>query len=127
MYRLDLGGPAAVEQHPAGRHPLLAPRAARREAHHVPVLDQQHAVRREARGGRQPRVLREQNIEVVIISGPSGAAQYVADRVTASGNVKGILNFSPVSLALPDDVLLYSVDISVELEKLLFYLKHRGQ
>ncbi len=74
-----------------------------------------------------PRVLREQNIEVVIISVPSGAAQYVADRVTAWGNVKGILNFSPVSLALPDDVLLYSVDISVELEKLLFYLKHRGQ
>ena len=38
---------------------------------------------------RRPRVLREQNIEVVIISVPSGAAQYVADRVTASGNVKG--------------------------------------
>ena len=72
-----------------------------------------------------PRVLREEGIEVIIITVPTGAAQSVADRVVAAGTVKGILNFSPVTLSVPDSVLLYSVDISIELEKLLFYLKHR--
>lgn len=72
-----------------------------------------------------PRVLREEGIEVVVITVPTGAAQSVADRVVSAGTVKGILNFSPVSLSVPDNVLLYSVDISIELEKLLFYMKHR--
>ncbi len=72
-----------------------------------------------------PRVLREEGIEVIIITVPTGAAQSVADRVVAAGTVKGILNFPPVTLSVPDSVLLYSVDISIELEKLLFYLKHR--
>ena len=72
-----------------------------------------------------PRVLREEGIEVIIITVPTGAAQSVADRVVTAGTVKGILNFSPVTLSVPDSVLLYSVDISIELEKLLFYLKHR--
>jgi len=72
-----------------------------------------------------PRVLREEGIDVVIITVPTGAAQSVADRVVSAGTVKGILNFSPVTLSVPDSVLLYSVDISIELEKLLFYLKHR--
>lgn len=72
-----------------------------------------------------PRVLREEGIEVVIITVPTGAAQSVVDRVVTAGTVKGILNFSPVTLSVPDSVLIYSVDISIELEKLLFYLKHR--
>ncbi len=73
-----------------------------------------------------PRILREKEIEALIVSVPSGAAQYVVDKAVEAGCVKGILNFSPVTLVVPDDILLYSVDISVELEKLLFYLKHRG-
>jgi redox-sensing transcriptional repressor len=72
-----------------------------------------------------PRVIRGEQIEVIILTVPTGAAQSVVDKIITAGTVKGILNFSPVSLVVPENILLYSVDISVELEKLLFYLKHR--
>ncbi|WP_024822606.1 redox-sensing transcriptional repressor Rex [Aminobacterium mobile] len=73
------------------------------------------------------QVMRENGIEVVILTVPSLVAQECVDRIVAVGTVKGILNFSPLAIVAPDDVLVYSVDISVELEKLLFYLKHREE
>jgi len=39
--------------------------------------------------------------------------------------VKGILNFAPAPIVVPKEILVYNVDISVELEKLLFYLKQK--
>ena len=72
-------------------------------------------------------VVREKKIEVIIITVPGTAAQHVADKALQAGTVKGILNFAPVSLSVPGDVLLVSVDISVELEKLLFFLKHKDE
>ncbi|HRX25519.1 MAG TPA: redox-sensing transcriptional repressor Rex, partial [Aminivibrio sp.] len=65
--------------------------------------------------------------EVIIITVPGTAAQHVADKALQAGTVKGILNFAPVSLSVPGDVLLAAVDISVELEKLLFFLKHKDE
>lgn len=72
-------------------------------------------------------VVREKKIEVIIITVPGTAAQHVADKALQAGTVKGILNFAPVSLSVPGDVLLAAVDISVELEKLLFFLKHKDE
>jgi len=72
-----------------------------------------------------PRIIRESGIEVVILTVPAAVAQQVADIVAEAGTVKGILNFAPVSLSVPENMLLASVDISVELEKLLFFLKHK--
>ena len=74
-----------------------------------------------------PKVLREKNIEVVIITVPRQAAQSVVDVLVSAKTVKGILNFSPAAITVPEGVLLYSVDISIELEKLLFYMKHKQQ
>lgn len=71
------------------------------------------------------RIIRENEIEVVILTVPTAVAQQVVNKVVSAGTVKGILNFAPVSLSVPESVLLYTVDISVELEKLLFYLKHK--
>jgi len=51
------------------------------------------------------------------------AAQQVVDKAAASGTLKGILNFAAAAIAAPKGVLVYRVDISIELEKLLFYLK----
>ena len=72
-------------------------------------------------------VMRKNGIEVVILTVPSSVAQECVDKIVQAGTVKGILNFSPLSIVAPDSVLIYSVDISVELEKLLFYLKHREE
>ena len=43
--------------------------------------------------------------------------------VVAAG-VKAILNFSPGSLQVPDDVKVKGVDLTVSLESLSFFLAH---
>jgi redox-sensing transcriptional repressor len=52
---------------------------------------------------------------------PAASAQPVVDQVVAAG-IKAILNFSPGALKVPDDVKLKSVDLTVSLESLSFYL-----
>lgn len=70
-------------------------------------------------------VLREKGIEVLILTVPAVSAQACVDRAIESGCVKGILSFSPTPVVVPEGMLVYSVDIAAELEKLLFYLKER--
>ncbi len=68
-------------------------------------------------------IIRRKEIEVLILTVPAGAAQISADRAVAAGTVKGVLTFATTAISVPEDVLVYRVDISVELEKLLFFLK----
>ena len=70
-------------------------------------------------------IIREKGIEVVILTIPAAAAQVSADRAVAAGTVNGILTFATTAISVPEEVLVYRVDISVELEKLLFFLKGR--
>ncbi len=73
-----------------------------------------------------PRIIDELDIEILVLTVPKDAAQQCVDSAIKAGRIKGILNFSPTSVVVPDGVIVYSVDITVELEKLLFYLKHGG-
>jgi redox-sensing transcriptional repressor len=61
----------------------------------------------------------KQGIRLAIISVPADHAQDVADQCVEAG-IKGILNFAPVSLSLPDDIAINSVDLAVQLEQLSF-------
>ncbi len=70
-----------------------------------------------------PRIMQEKDIRVIILTVPAHAAQYCVDKALESGRLRGILTFTPVPVVVPRDVLVYGVDISVEMEKLLFYLK----
>ena len=54
---------------------------------------------------------------------PAPAAQLVVDLVVGAG-IKAVLNFSPGTLQVPPDVKLKSVDLTVSLESLSFYLAH---
>jgi redox-sensing transcriptional repressor len=54
---------------------------------------------------------------------PAQAAQRVVDLVVAAG-IKAVLNFSPGAIRVPKDVKLKSVDLTVSLESLSFYLAH---
>ncbi len=54
---------------------------------------------------------------------PASAAQKVVDQVVAAG-IKAVLSFSPGALTVPSDVKLKSVDLTVSLESLSFYLAH---
>lgn len=67
--------------------------------------------------------VRRDGVSIAVIAVPASSAQKVADMVTASG-IKAILNFSPGTLKVPADVKLKSVDLTVSLESLSFYLAH---
>lgn len=67
------------------------------------------------------RLLRELDVEIVILTTPTAVAQEIAERVAAAG-VRAIMNFTYQRLELPEDVHVRPVDLSVELQVLSFYL-----
>ncbi|HVC21778.1 MAG TPA: redox-sensing transcriptional repressor Rex [Vicinamibacterales bacterium] len=66
-------------------------------------------------------VIRRDRISIAVIAVPAESAQHVLNMVVAGG-VKAILNFSPETLDVPAGVKLKSVDLTVSLESLSFYL-----
>ena len=71
------------------------------------------------------QTVRSERISIAVIAVPAAPAQAVADAVVDAG-IKAILNFSPGTLKVPPDVKLKSVDVTVSLESLSFYLA-RGE
>jgi redox-sensing transcriptional repressor len=69
-------------------------------------------------------VLRAEAVDMAILAVPADAAQAVADRLVRAG-VKGILNFAPARLRVPDGVVLKNVDVTLELEGLSFAVANR--
>ncbi|HEX5104541.1 MAG TPA: redox-sensing transcriptional repressor Rex [Pirellulaceae bacterium] len=65
------------------------------------------------------RIAAERNIRLAIVAVPAPSAQPVADALVAAG-IEGILNFAPVTLALPKNVRVVGVDLAIELEQLSF-------
>lgn len=61
--------------------------------------------------------------ELGVITVPGEVAQSVAD-VLAEAGVRGILNFAPVVLRLPQHVRLVTVDLTIQLEQLAFLIQH---
>lgn len=67
--------------------------------------------------------LEEQQIQVAILTVPSDVAQSVTDDAVAGG-VKGILNFTPLRVTVPKDVRVQNVDLTNELQTLIYFLEH---
>ena len=67
------------------------------------------------------KVVRKDRIDIAVIAVPAESAQAVVEQVVSAG-VKAILNFSPGTLKVPPGVKLKSVDLTVSLESLSFYL-----
>ncbi len=63
-----------------------------------------------------------ENVKLAILCVPAGFAQSVANRLAAAG-IQGILNFSPVVLEVPEDVVVNNVDLALELEHLSFFVR----
>lgn len=63
--------------------------------------------------------VKEKSIRLAMIAVPADVAQSVADQLI-EGGVRGLLNFAPVSLTVPGDIALNSVDLAVSLEQLSF-------
>src|SRR5262249_43433315 len=74
---------------------------------------------------RIPEVVAGAGVELGVITVPSESAQAVADALVTAG-VKGILNFAPTIVRLPERVSLVSVDLTVQLEQLAFLVQFGG-
>ena len=71
------------------------------------------------------RVTRREGISIAVIAVPAASVQIVANAAVQAG-IKALLNFSPGALRVPSDVKLKSVDLTVSLESLSFYLARSG-
>ena len=67
------------------------------------------------------KVAKREGIKIAVIAVPAAAAQNVLALVVAAG-IKAVLNFSPGTLEVPAGVKLKSVDLTVSLESLSFFL-----
>ncbi|MDT2753950.1 redox-sensing transcriptional repressor Rex [Enterococcus pseudoavium] len=67
-----------------------------------------------------------QQIEIAILTLPAQQAQPVVDQLAEAG-IKGILNFTAARLTAPDDVIIQSVDLTNELQTLIYFLHHNPE
>lgn len=70
--------------------------------------------------------LKKEEIDVVILTTPERVAQKVADELVQAG-VKGILNFTPGRINTPSDVQVHQIDLGIELQSLLFFMKNYSE
>ena len=63
--------------------------------------------------------IRDKQIKLAILSVPAAVAKEVAEKLVDAG-IKGILNFAPVNLSLPEQIAVVPVDLAVQLEQLSY-------
>jgi len=68
-----------------------------------------------------PAAVQKQKLQIAIIAVPASAAQRVCDQVLEAG-IKAILNFAPVRLKVPPDVIVRTENMAMELEFLSFHI-----
>ena len=64
--------------------------------------------------------VREHGIKMAILTVPATAAQEVTNHLVDAG-VYGILNFAPLVLQVPEEVIVNNVNLAIELENLSFF------
>jgi redox-sensing transcriptional repressor len=57
---------------------------------------------------------------MAILTVPAAASQEVANALVHAG-VTGILNFSPMVLSVPEEVMVNNVNLAIELENLSYF------
>lgn len=71
------------------------------------------------------QVITANEIKIGIITVPAGEAQGVADLLINSG-VRGILNFAPVRLRVPEWVYVENMDVTMSLEKVAYFAREKS-
>ena len=69
-----------------------------------------------------PLFVREQAVKMAILTVPASAAQEVANTLVQAG-ITGILNFSPIVLSVPEEVIVNNVNLAIELENLSYFIQ----
>ena len=75
---------------------------------------------------RMARVVKEEAIDVMVIAVPARAAQKVLNQVMTAG-IKAVLNFAPAPLHARLGVKLKTVDLTIALESLSYFLARPPQ
>lgn len=69
-----------------------------------------------------PELVRKRGVKMAVLSVPATAAQEVANTLVAAG-ITGILNFAPIILQVPEEVMVNNVNLAIELENLSYFIQ----
>ena len=69
-----------------------------------------------------PNFVQTHHVKMAIVTVPAAEAQEVANTLVQSG-VMGILNFAPIVLHVPEDVMVNNVNLAIELENLSYFIQ----
>lgn len=65
---------------------------------------------------------RENRVKMAMLTVPTSEAQDVANTLVTAG-ITGILNFAPIVLHVPEDVIVNDVNLAIALENLSYFIK----
>jgi redox-sensing transcriptional repressor len=64
--------------------------------------------------------IRSAGIKIAMLTVPARSAQDVADKLVQAG-VRGILNYAPIHLVVPDNVRVQHIDPAIHLQRMTYY------
>jgi redox-sensing transcriptional repressor len=67
-------------------------------------------------------IVRKRTVKMAIMAVPASEAQEVTNQLVEAG-ITGILNFAPIVLHVPDDVMVNNVNLAIELENLSYFIQ----
>lgn len=70
---------------------------------------------------RLAELIEKYSITLAMVAVPAEAAQAVTDELVKAG-VRGILNYAPINLTVPDDVHVQYIDPIVHLQRITYYV-----
>ncbi len=71
---------------------------------------------------RLPEFVRQRGVKMAILTVPAAVAQEVTNTLVECG-ITGILNFAPIVLHVPEDVMVNNVNLAIELENLSYFIQ----
>ena len=69
-----------------------------------------------------PKFVSENGVKMAILSVPAAVAQSVVNTLIECG-ITGILNFAPIVLTVPEEVMVNNVNLAIELESLSYFIQ----
>ena len=69
-----------------------------------------------------PEFIRQHQIKMAIVCVPAVVVQEVANQLVQCG-ITGILNFAPIVLQVPEEVMVNNVNLAIELENLSYFIQ----
>jgi redox-sensing transcriptional repressor len=69
-----------------------------------------------------PAFVQQHGVKMALLTVPAAAAQEVVNQLVQAG-IAGILNFSPIVLSVPEEVMVNNVNLAIELENLSYFIQ----